>query len=347
MDLISYLPKVKRYLSFITPEQMPTWRSQTPASITPLAQGEYNMNYLIQQGDSPPWVLRVNVGSQIHREDQIEYEFKALQLLAETKRTPLPFFVDDSREHIPQGVLGMQYLPGTMMNYQTHATEAAQLFAEIHSLSHDLERTHLIQEKTPLSMTYEECTELLPGYLESDLADPDIVSFLKEVLDWANTARLKETYFLNDPWNCIINTEVNSSNFIWCECEKRLSLVDWEKPLWGDPSQDLSHFCVPTTTLWKTNFRMDESIKQVFLVTYCDHLNDKHLIDTIHDRVRLRDPFNCLRGISWSAWAWIAYQTGGAAIKNQDTYRKLCSYMEIHFIRSLFKPYMEGGYSAG
>ncbi len=343
MDLISFLPKVKHYLSFITPQQIPFWRTEAPAAISPLAQGEYNMNYLIQQDGEKPWVFRVNVGSQIHREDQIEYEFKALKLLAKTKRTPCPFFVDDSRERIPQGVLGMQYLPGSMIDYPTHAIEAAHLFADIHSITHGLERTHLIQENSPLTMTYEECAQLLPTYLESELADPDIRYYLSEVLDWADTARMQEVYFLNDPWNCIINTEVNSSNFIWSESEKTLHLVDWEKPLWGDPSQDLSHFCVPTTTLWKTNFRMDEHQKQAFLRAYCNHLNDRHLVDTIHDRVRLRDPFNCLRGISWSAWAWVAYQTGEAAIKNEDTYRTLCSYMEIDFIRSLFHPYMEGG----
>ena len=347
MNLAAFLPQAKNYINTLTPDQVSFWCPNQPFSISPLAQGEYNMNYLVQQGDNQPWVFRVNVGSQIHREDQIEYEFKALQLLEASQRTPFPLFVDDSREKLNHGVLGMAYLPGKPIQYESHMLEAARLFADIHEFTHTLQDTHLIKEEKPLSMTYDECASLLPKYLESDLADENIVSYLKEVLSWAEQERLKEANFLADPWNCIINTEVNSSNFIWNPTDQTLHLVDWEKPLWGDPSQDLSHFCVPTTTLWKTAYRMDTEAKNLLLQTYCERLKDQHLINTIRDRVHLRDPFNCLRGISWSAWAWVAYQTGDAAIQNEDTYRKLCAYMDIDFIRSLFEPYINGGSHAG
>ena len=30
-------------------------------------------------------------------------------------------------------------------------------------------------------------------------------------------------------------------------------MIDWEKPLWGDPAQDLGHMLAPTTTFWKTD----------------------------------------------------------------------------------------------
>lgn len=347
MNLVAFLTQAKNYIENITQRQVLFWHPNDPFTVTPLAQGEYNMNYLVKQNGNPPWVFRINVGSQIHREDQIEYEYKALKLLVGSNRTPTPLFVDNSREQFDHGVLGMVFLPGDPMQYEAHALEAARLFADIHEFTHTLQDTHLIREEKPLSMTYDECSTLLPKYLESDLADETILSYLKEILSWAQEERLKESYFLADPWNCIINTEVNSSNFIWNQNEQSLHLVDWEKPLWGDPSQDLSHFCVPTTTLWKTDYRMNAETKKAFLQTYCDQLKDQHLIDTIHDRVRLRDPFNCLRGISWSAWAWVAYQTGDAAIQNEDTYRKLCAYMDINFIRSLFEPYMNGGNHAG
>jgi len=56
--------------------------------------------------------------------------------------------------------------------------------------------------------------------------------------------------------------------------------------------------------------------------------------------VRLRDPFNCLRGISWSAMAWVAYQTGEHALRNEDTFRKVSAYLHLDFVRSLFDPYL-------
>jgi hypothetical protein len=189
-------------------------------------------------------------------------------------------------------------------------------------------------------MTYEECSRLLPVYLESDLADPSLSDYLWEVLDWAKEARHKEEYFLSDPWPCIINTEVNSGNFIVNRERSTLHLVDWEKPLWGDPSQDISHFRVPTTTLWKTDYRLSGADRRMFLKAYCAAISDAHLCDTIEDRVGLRDPFNCLRGISWSAMAWVSYQTGEHALQNQDTFLKVSEYLDPDFVRSLFDPYV-------
>ncbi|HEY45039.1 MAG TPA: hypothetical protein G4O11_13755 [Anaerolineae bacterium] len=171
------------------------------------------------------------------------------------------------------------------------------------------------------------------------MADPDIREYLKEVLAWAKTARHREAYYLSDPWPCIINTEVNSGNFIANRERGTLHLVDWEKPLWGDPSQDLSHFSVPTTTLWKTDYRMSTEDRRVFLDTYRQSIPDAHLRDTIEDRVRLRDPFNCLRGISWSAMAWVTYQTGDHQLRNQETFNKIHSYLEMEFLRGLFDPF--------
>jgi aminoglycoside phosphotransferase (APT) family kinase protein len=307
--------------------------------VVPLAQGEYNMNYLVRQGDTA-WVLRVNVGTQIDRDDQVLYEYRALRLLETTGVTPRPFYVDDSREHLGYGVLLMEYLPGEPLDYRRDLEAAARLFSRIHSQPVAPEQNHLIREECPLSMAYEECSRLLPVYLESDLADPSLRDYLSEVLDWAKGARHKEESLLSDPWPCIINTEVNSGNFIVNREQDTLHLVDWEKPLWGDPSQDISHFRVPTTTLWKTDCRLSEADRRMFLKAYCAAIADAHLRDTIEDRVELRDPFNCLRGISWSAMAWVNYQTGEHTLQNQDTFLKVSEYLDLDFVRSLFDPYM-------
>jgi len=338
MNLEQMQHRAHLYLRQAGLEGVPGWERGAPFAVEPLAQGEYNMNYIVRQGQSQVWVLRINVGTQIDRADQIVYEYRALQLLEPSGVTPRPFFVDDSRAHIEYGVLLMEYLPGEPLQYERDLAEAARLFARIHTLAIPAEQNHLIREERPLSMTYKECSRLLPVYLASDLADPALRDYLQDVLDWAAEARHRESYFLSDPWPCIINTEVNSGNFI--RGAGTLRLVDWEKPLWGDPSQDLSHFCVPTTTLWKTSYRMSPQDRSTFLDAYRAAVSDPHLRDTIEDRVRLRDPFNCLRGISWSAMAWVTYQTGAHALRNADTFQKVCSYMDLDFVRGLFDPYM-------
>jgi thiamine kinase-like enzyme len=169
--------------------------------------------------------------------------------------------------------------------------------------------------------------------------------FLREVADWAATAKAKEQYFLDDPWLCIVNTEVNSGNFIVNRAKKTTHLIDWEMPRWGDPSTDLCHFCSPLTTLWKTDFRFDPESMAFFLRAYKDNIKDNirsaHLLDTLEDRLRLKFPFVLLRGISWSAMAWVAYQTDYNGIHNEDTRLKLQEYMDLSFIRSLFEPFMK------
>jgi len=341
MNLQALLPDVTAYVRQAEARGLADWPLPPDAHVEPLAQGEYNLNYRAISADGhADWVIRVNIGTQIDRDDQIAYEYRALRLLEDTGVTPRPHYCDDSRRFLEQGLLVMEYLPGGALDYARDYEAVARLFARIHSHPVPPERNALILEDRPLSMTYEECSRLLPVYLESDLADAGLRDYLREVLHWASEARHRETYFQRDPCRGIINTEVNSGNFIANRQRNTLHLVDWEKPLWGDPSQDLSHFCAPMTTLWKTEYRMSPETKAAFLRAYREATPDRHLADTIEERVRLRDPFNYLRGISWSAMAWIMYQTGEHAIRNEDTFRKVCSYLDLTFLREMFDPHL-------
>jgi len=339
MNLQDYLDQVIDYLNEGLCVTVPGWQLDQPVRVEPLAQGEYNLNYRVIQADRQ-WVLRVNVATQIGLTDQISYEYNTLCLLQDSGVTPCPYLCDNTLEHIPYGVLLMEYLPGEPLDYRRDPEAAAVVFARIHSQPINQDVNHLIQEEMPLSMTFEECIAMLQVYMDSELANPLITEYLSDVTAWAQEARHRESYFISDPWPCVINTEVNSGNFIANRERGTLHLVDWEKPLWGDPSQDLSHFCVPTTTLWKTDYRMSTSGKRAFIDAYRHAIQDAHLRDTIEERVRLRDPFNCLRGISWSAKAWVTYQTGDHAVKNEDTFQKINQYLDIDFLRSLFDSYI-------
>ena len=62
-------------------------------NVEPLARGEYNLNYLLSSlSDAIKLVFRVNIGTQINRNDQIVYEYKALKLLKKSGVTPRPFW---------------------------------------------------------------------------------------------------------------------------------------------------------------------------------------------------------------------------------------------------------------
>lgn len=334
------LPKAALYVHSQDWRHVPAMRGGR-ARVFPLAQGEYNLNYRVE-ADAGPVVLRVNIGTQIGRADQIEYEFKALELLTPSGVTPLPYFVDNSKKRIPHGILLMQYLPGEPLDYREDLPAAAELFSRVHQVRVPEEMNHLIREEAPLSLIYEECRSLVARYLESGLADPGIGEYLKMLLLWADAARHEERWFMEDPFECIVNTEVNSGNFIANRKTRTLHLVDWEMPRWGDPSQDIAHFCSPFTTLWKNDYRMSGDEKRAFVRGYAGHMKDLHLRDTIFDRTRLREPFVYLRGISWSAMGWAAYQQDYSGVKNPDTWRTLERYMRLAFIREVFDPIVYG-----
>lgn len=334
------LPRVRDYLARQNWRYVPVMAGGD-LDVTPLAQGEYNLNYLLTGGELD-LVLRVNIGTQIDREDQIVYEYNALRLLEFSGVTPKPYYVDDSREFMEQGILIMEFLPGTPLDYRRDLEPAAELLAVVHQVQVPEEENHLIREERPLTLIYEECTRLLKTYFDSPLADPDIRDYLQTVTLWADANREKERFFAEDSWPCIVNTEVNSGNFIVNRKLRTLHLVDWEMPRWGDPSQDLCHFCSPLTTLWKTDFRFRDREKLDFIKQYGSHHHDRHLRDTLGDRVQLRDPFVYLRGISWSAMGWVAYQTDYEGVKNPDTWSTLRQYMNLKFIRSLFDPFLSG-----
>jgi aminoglycoside phosphotransferase (APT) family kinase protein len=339
------LPKVQAYLNEQDWREVPWLRGRSFA-VAALAQGEYNLNYQITAGDLD-LVFRINVGTQIQREDQIVYEYQALSLLEGSGVTPRPYFVDDSRRFFDTGILIMEFLPGEPLDYRRDTASAAKLFARIHQTAVPDNDNHLIREAAPLSLIWEECAGLLQRYFISERADATIRDYLQDLLRWADAARSGERYYQTDPWPCIVNTEVNSGNFIVNRSRGTIHLVDWEMPRWGDPSQDLAHFCSPLTTLWKTDYRMDRQARREFLDAYCCAIRDRHLKDTLMERIRLREPFVRLRGISWSAMGWAAYQSDYAGVKNPDTWAKLNQYMNLGFIRSLFDPFLKPKGSCG
>lgn len=337
--MVELLPQVQAYLNEQDWRDVPLMRGRS-FEVAPLAQGEYNLNYLIRAGDLR-LVFRVNIGTQIQRDDQIVYEYKALRLLERTGATPRPFFVDDSRRLSGRGILIMEFLPGEPLDYRRDIASAAALFARIHQTEVAEAHNHLIRETSPLSLIYDECAGLLQRYFESHRVHPATRDYLRELLGWADAARSRERYYQSDPWPCVVNTEVNSGNFIVNRAGGTIHLVDWEMPRWGDPSQDLAHFCSPLTTLWKTDFRMQPHDRQRFLDAYRRDLRDPHLKDTLMERIRLREPFVRLRGISWSAMGWAAYPSDYAGVKNPDTWAKLQRYMDLEFIRELFDPFLK------
>lgn len=295
-----------------------------------LAQGEYNRNYdFIHPVTGKELLLRVNFGSQMHLAHQIEYEAHALELLAGFGRTPKPLYVDGSLEHLPYGVMVMEYLPGRVLDYKTDLPLAAGCLADIHSVPLPKEHGLLIPED-PLKAILEECEAMVKTYFDSPLGDEHKKRKIRSMLDlgWEKY----RSFPSEDPFRCCINTELNNTNFLINGSGKTNYLIDWEKPLYGEPAQDLGHFLAPTTTFWKTDVILTEQEIEAFIDTYLETVSGRFDTSDIRRRTYLYLPITCLRGITWCAMAWVEYRQPDREIVNESTMRKLDAYLEMDFL---------------
>ncbi len=331
-----YRQAVSDYLAALDPEDIPALAGER-FQVHPLAAGEYNLNYLLSSPQRK-LVFRINIASQINRPDQIAYEYRALQLLAASGVTPRPLHLDDSRRHLDRGIAIIEYLPGRPLDYRRDLAGAARTLATIHQQRTAGAAEQLIVEEAPLSLLYEECAGLLGRYFHSPLAPAKTRRLLEKILAWMERARGEEAYFQANPWLCVVNTEVNSGNFIVNDQARTTHLIDWEMPRWGDPSSDLCHFCSPLTTRWKSDFAFTATGEADFIDQYRRHLHCPLLRASLDERLRRKTPFVRLRGIAWSAMAWVAYQGEYSGIRNPDTWRRLQEYLDPATIRTVFHP---------
>ena len=140
-------------------------------------------------------------------------------------------------------------------------------------------------------------------------------------------------------YRCCINTELNSTNFLINGEGRENYLIDWEKPLYGEPAQDLGHFLAPTTTFWKTDVILTPRETEDFLEKYMEAADGRFPVEGLKERVCTFIPVTCLRGVTWCAMAWVQYQQPDKLIFNESTYKKLEAYLSHDFLKMLSRDY--------
>jgi len=301
-----------------------------------LAQGEYNINYVFSHPLSgQKLLLRVNCGSQMQLSDQIGYEFRALKQLERSGRTPRALWMDGSKKELDHGILVMEFLPGQVLNYKTDLSLAAECLADIHSTP-IVRPDQLISPEAPLAAVLEECERMFDVYCQSQLAVSDKKLQIRRMLDriWN---KVRNCGAAGSGYKCCINTELNATNFLINGMGTGNYLIDWEKPLYGIPAQDLGHFLAPTTTFWKTDIILEPSEVQKFIALYIEAVGDRFSTAGISEETEMFLPVTCMRGITWCAMAWVQYQQPDKLIVNQSTKHKLDAYLSEEFLDDIEK----------
>lgn len=292
-----------------------------PEKIQFLAQGEYNENYLVTEEDGTKHVFRINHGSQLGMDDQIGYEFKVLKAIEPSGVTPRPEYYDSTPADFNGGVLLMEFLPGVHLNYKKDLKIAAEIFSKIHDLSPSWD---LITQLNPILDIGNESKALIERFPDHPLKKErdQLLSYHNQILQ---LGKQHDDLFKNRPLN-MVNTEVNSSNFLIQD--QKGYLVDWEKAVVSSRYQDLGHFLVPTTTLWKTDTIYTEEEKLTFLRHYQQGLSTKIPMEELQQGSRLLEKTILLRGLSWCFMAYYEYTSIDRALKNMDTFQKIKDYLQ-------------------
>jgi hypothetical protein len=298
-----------------------------------LAAGEYNKNFLVKTANRS-YVFRINHGSQLELDNQAEYEYKVLCSVAPSGVTPRPYRFSIGPEvgecDLGNGVLLMDFLPGGAFEYRRDWKKAAIVFAAVHTLPVKTQTTNggvagkLIHQVDPVFDIAAESLSLLHRYPDHPLRDQQkrLLEYHGRVLGLADETR---DQFTEDRL-CIVNTEVNSGNFI---VDKDLCfLVDWEKAVVSYRYQDLGHFLVPTTTLWKTSFTFSEAQRMDFLREYALRSDIKLPLPELSQLTRILEQTILLRALSWSYMAYYEYVQNERKLKNNDTFSTIKSYMD-------------------
>lgn len=288
-----------------------------------LGAGEYNINFTFDKGDLKK-VLRINMKSQMNLENQIEYEYETLQLLKDSGVTPKPYDVVTETNLLPYKYLTMEFLNGRPLNYKTDMKIGAYLLSTVHNTKYG--ENNLINASNPFQLMFDECKQMSGEYLAWEKADEKVSNYIKTFLEKCQTLIPKE-YDIANP--CIINTELNSGNFLIGEGKEDSYVIDWEKALIGECEQDLAHFLAPTTTFWKTDIILLEKEINEFLEEYSNYRN--------FDRERFERYliFNCLRGVTWCSMAFRQYSENDKMLMDETTFKKIASYVDLEFLEKV------------
>jgi aminoglycoside phosphotransferase (APT) family kinase protein len=289
-------------------------------SVSFLAAGEYNANYLVENKKNR-YVLRINHGSQLGLgHNQIAYEYKVLEALAVSGVTPRPIACHAHPEPLGGGAMLMTFLPGGPLDYRRELNRAAHIFARVHAVSVP---TGLIVQADPVMDIARESEGLLNRFADHPLEKErdEIQAYGDSVLELADRTR---TLFAGEDL-CIVNTEVNSGNFL--VGEGGAYLVDWEKAVVSYRYQDLGHFMVPTTTLWKSDTLLAPEEKERFLATYRQAACPEVEMDEVILKTRVLEKTILLRALSWCHMAWYEYTQTDRPLQNPDTFAKIRQYL--------------------
>lgn len=197
------------------------------------------------------------------------------------------------------GALVMEYLEGRPLDYDLDLKKAAACLADVHSVPVPAD-SHLLSGGNTAAEILAECRQMFQVYRQSPLSEPYKTAWIDELLDKGEAGA--KSPLMTDYTPCCINTELNNTNFLVDDESGLARLIDWEKPLYGDPAQDLGHFLAPTTTFWKTDVILSRGQMDRFIDDYIEAAHGPVDGERLRDRVNILAPVTVCGASPGAPW---------------------------------------------
>jgi len=314
-----------------------------------LGAGEHNFNYILRDASTGnTCVLRVNVVPQVFHKDQIGYEHAALKAVEPSGRTPRVLYYDNSEQAPKDGALIIEFCEGDELDFDhLRAGDlrcAAQLMADIHAVE-VAPGCALHRPKDPLRDLLEESVQRFNIYYRSGAEDPRITRWARLFTNAAVRAIEAAGPPSSEPH--IVHTETLPSHFLIPEaaardaagnnaatgafCNKPGYLIDWERPIIGEPAQDVAYFTGPTMTYWDSEFLFPKRDVEAFVADYWRAVDGRVHRGNFDERFFAYRTLTTLRSVAWCCKTLATYGSLDAVSGNDKIARKLPVYLSDDF----------------
>jgi hypothetical protein len=303
-----------------------------------VARDAYSLNYLVESRDGLR-LARLVTGSQLGLAlpEQARYEARVLELLEPSGRAPRLVAVEPEPLALPCPLLVETHLPGRPLNYASDLAAAARSEADVPALG--VPREHaLLDQRDPGPAIVAEARDWAAPYLGWHDAPRAARTALRAA--FASIERDLPAYdgLVDAADLAIVNYNLGTHNFSVDE-DGLASLVAWEKARVAPAAQDLAHFLLPTTTLWRDATstwlapEQEQAMLEIYLAARSEVPRQRFLL-----QLAWLKRLVALRAVAWCAWvlATADERPPARGQSHDETLVKCAMYLEPDFLAGLF-----------
>lgn len=303
--------------------------------LRPLPLGEYHQNFVVEDElPAPPVVLRINFGSQMGLANQLAYEAEALRLLEPCRIAPRLIHLEETEEESDDPpFLLEEFIPGRPLDYARDLEAAAHLFGRLHTFP--VERHHLVRSEAPFRTLLDDAAGLLAEARQAGAVAPAAMQRLAGAHERLSDRAGHWQAHIDRIGLAVVNTEVNSGNFLVDDPAGTIRLVDWEKPLYSSPMVDIGHFWALSTILWKGEHVPGDAERRRFLEVYGGYYGPE-AVAAVREVFDAAVQYSALRGIAWCASVYAAYRDEEKELASPHTFARIQQYLQPDFLDMVF-----------